>query len=265
MESRSVIVYGTKSSIEVHGTANSNNINIPIMVKEAVKKPEAGKKQEAKKHFDAKGVPQIIKFRLTPKRVQKLRKFNARRTAARPEESPVNYRSDALPNTRRKSTPKTPKLRKSLTPGTVVILLKGDNLGKKAIFLKQLKSGLLLISGPRSINHVQLSRVKQQYVIATSTKVDVSAVSVDNIDEDALWPKKKETGKRTAPKTEAEYFAPEKGKKEEKKEKNPKRVEAAKAIDKSLKAAVSKVPLLDKYLRNRFTLVRGLYPHNIKF
>merc|ERR1712159_776027 len=101
---------------------------------------------------------------------------------------------------------KQTKLRASITEGTLLILLAGRFKGQRVVFLKQLDSGLLLITGPYAINGVPLRRVPQSYVIATQTKVDLAGVSVPASVNDDLF-KKEQTKKK---KTHEVFFEKEK-------------------------------------------------------
>ena len=94
----------------------------------------------------------------------------------------------------KRSKPKSTKLRKGLVPGSVLILLSGRFRGKRVVFLKQLPSGLLLVTGPYKINGVPLKRVNQTYTLSTSTKVDFKGVDVSKV-EDALFKKEKQAKK----------------------------------------------------------------------
>merc|ERR1719361_2981800 len=105
-----------------------------------------------------------------------------------------------------KARRRAPKLKKSLTPGSVVILLTGRYRGRRAVFTKQLeKSGLIMVTGPFSVNKVPHVRVDQKEVIATSLKVDLKGADYSARD-DAFFKKKKDTKKK---KDETSFFAEE--------------------------------------------------------
>merc|ERR1712159_331996 len=148
------------------------------------------------------------------------------------------------------------KLRASITPGTVVILLAGHHKGKRVVFLKQLDSGLLLVTGPYKVNGVPLRRVPQSYVIATKTTVDVSKVAVPASVTDALFKKAK-----TAKKKDEELFF----EKDKESTIDDSRKAIQKQVDDKLVAEISKTPLLKAYLSSKFSLKKGQKPHAMTF
>ncbi|KAH0981508.1 hypothetical protein GBA52_008685 [Prunus armeniaca] len=146
----------------------------------------------------------------------------------------------------------------SITPGTVLILLAGRFKGKRVVFLKQLSSGLLLVTGPFKINGVPLRRVNQAYVIGTSTKVDISGVNVDKFD-DKYFSKEVQKKKK---KGEGEFFEAEK---EEKTVLPQGKKDDQKAVDTPLIKSIEGVSDLKTYLAARFSLKQGMKPHELVF
>merc|ERR1712087_573075 len=99
-------------------------------------------------------------------------------------------------------------------------------------------------------------RAAQSYVIATSTKIDISKVSVDAGLNDAFF-------KAADKKASKEFFE---GDAEVTKKELPAEVKAAqKKVDDQLMPLVEKVKDLKGYLATRFTLSKGVYPHTLKF
>ena len=161
---------------------------------------------------------------------------------------------------KRNHKPKSAKLRASITTGTVLILLAGRHRGKRVVFLKQMPSGLLLVTGPFKTNGVPVRRVNQAYVIATSTKVEGidSAVAAVNDKDDSYFKRSaqpvddKEQEFLDAGKVPAVSIADD-------------RKALQTAVDNVVSAAVAKVDGLNDYLHARFSLSKGDAPHEMVF
>lgn len=148
-----------------------------------------------------------------------------------------------------------------MTRGTICILLAGVHKGKRVVLLKQLKSGLLLVTGPFLINACPLRRVSQNYVIGTATKIDVSDVKLPKHINDDYFKRKRE---KRAKKEEGDIFS------KKKKEYKPsdQRKADQKVVDKLVIDAIKKHPdkkMLYRYLSAMFGLRSSQYPHRMKF
>ncbi|UYV61399.1 RPL6 [Cordylochernes scorpioides] len=133
---------------------------------------------------------------------------------------------------------------------------------QRVICLKHLKeSGLLLVTGPWKANRVPLRRIHPGLVIATQTKLDLSEVKLPAHLNDRYFKrvkgshkkKNKEEGSLFEAKPQA-YVVSEQRKADQ--------VE----VDKQMMAAINKHPekeTLIHYLRARFSLRNGMYPHKM--
>ncbi|CAO3659710.1 hypothetical protein G6F70_003838 [Rhizopus microsporus] len=170
------------------------------------------------------------------------------------QKAPRFYPAEDVPQPKvtRKTSKKT-VLRSSITPGTVLILLAGRYRGKRVVFLKQLDSGLLLVTGPFKVNGVPLRRVNQAYVIATSTKLDLSSVKIDEKFNDAYFKKPAKAEKAFLEGEQKKAAFPES------------KAADQKALDKEILAVAAKDALLVSYLKSTFSLRKGQFPHDMKF
>ena len=111
-------------------------------------------------------------------------------------------------------------------------------------------------SGPFDINGVPVRRVNQAYVIATSTKVDLSKVTVPAKFDDKYFARAKKEKRPQKPTAGAE---------QPKKKADPQRVKDQTELDAVVLPAVKAVPQLARYLNAKFTLRNGQFPHELKF
>ncbi|CAA7043925.1 unnamed protein product [Microthlaspi erraticum] len=187
-------------------------------------------------------------------------RHDAKSKVQAPAEKPAKFypAEDVKKPLANRRKPKPTKLRSSITPGTVLIILAGRFKGKRVVFLKQLSSGLLLVTGPFKINGVPLRRVNQAYVIGTSTKVDISGVNIEKFDDKYFG----KVAEKKNKKSEGEFFEADK---EEKKEIPTEKKDDQKTVDAALIKAIEAVAELKTYLGARFSLKQGMKPHELVF
>jgi large subunit ribosomal protein L6e len=155
-------------------------------------------------------------------------------------------------------------------------MLAGRFRGRRVVVVKQLpKNGPLVISGPMKVNGVPLRRVNSRYIIATSTKVDISGVDTAQITPEVFQRAKAE--KRV--KSEGDFMgdrakkaAEAKAKKTMKSAKksvvSEARAALQKSVDAALVAAIKKDPQGKEkigYLRSVFTVKPGDAPHRMNW
>ena len=139
---------------------------------------------------------------------------------------------------------------KNITPGQVLILLSGRFRGRRVVFLKQLPSGLLLVTGPYKVNGVPLKRVNRAYVLATKTKVNLPNLpGLEKITDNFFT---------TKVSVKRNDFFEDPAKKRE-------RINTQKQIDTEVLKGIQATPLLKEYLKNRFALKNGDKPHVMEF
>lgn len=153
-------------------------------------------------------------------------------------------------------------LRPSLQPGTVAVVLAGAHKGKRVLVLKQLASGLVLITGPMKLNGCPMRRISQHYLLATTTNVDITNVKLpENINDDFFKRAKAPKGKKAEG---GDIFT---SKKEEYKPSEQRKTDQAN-VDKQVLEAVKKHPegsALKAYFKHIFSLSKGQFPHTMTF
>ena len=117
-----------------------------------------------------------------------------------------------------------------------------------------------MIPGPAKLNGAPLKRVNQAYVIATSTKVDISKVKIPDHINDDYFKKTEAKAKKGA----GNIFKNDK----ERPGLSDQRKADQKAVDKAILGAIrahKEKKFLVGYLRSRFYLTKNTAPHNLVF
>jgi large subunit ribosomal protein L6e len=135
------------------------------------KKAKFGNKWPAAKPKTAKAAAHVT----SEKKVKK-----GTRTVVRPR-LPRNFTNQPDGTVRGSYASRVPKIRASVAPGRVCIVLAGKYAGRRVVVVKALQSGLVVVTGPSSLNSVPLRRVNPTYLIATSVRLDFAKEKIYSI------------------------------------------------------------------------------------
>lgn len=162
--------------------------------------------------------------------------------------------------TRKENINRRPTLKSDIQPGQILILLAGRFRGRRVVFLKQLDSGLLLVTGPYKINGVPLKRVNKAYVLATRTRINLDNIpSLNKIYDDnfkrVTLPKDKDTDSVIITVERKEITA----------RVTDERRNNQNLVDTEVLKAIRNVNYIRNYLQFKFTLQNRQSPHNMVF
>jgi large subunit ribosomal protein L6e len=135
------------------------------------KKAKFGNKWPAVKPKSVKSATHVP----TEKKVKK-----GTRNVVRPR-VPRNFTNQPDGTVRGSYSNRVPKIRASIAPGRVCIVLAGKYAGRRVVVVKALQSGLVVVTGPSSLNSVPLRRVNPTYLIATSIRLDFAKEKIYSI------------------------------------------------------------------------------------
>jgi len=156
------------------------------------------------------------------------------------------------------------KLRKSITPGTIGIILKGPQKTRRVVFIKQVESGLMIVANP--VAGLEPTTVDSRYFLSTKVKLDISGVKVPEEMVHSHFHNKAERRKaylkaRRAGTVLGELELKPKGFTDEQKAINKK-------LDDQLIPVIQKHAdgaVLENYMKAKFTLTHRDFPHRMVF